>query len=174
MGSNMKSAFWGVMVASSILACQEKEEIKTEFTGNESVYALLQASDYNVQGTVTFRERLDGTAQIDVALSGTEGAIEHPVHLHLGDISTPSADVAALLTPVMGSTGKSETILTRLADESTITYKQLLALDACVKVHLSATGESRDIILAGGNVGAGASKDVSTGRTAAFAVCKSN
>ena len=169
----MKSAIWGLMVAAGMLACQEKEEIKTEYTGNETVYPLLQASDYNVQGTVTFRERLDGTAEIDVALSGTEGSIEHPVHLHMGDISAPSADVAALLTPVLGSTGTSETILTRLADETAITYKQLLALDACVKVHLSATGESRDIILAGGNVGAASSKDVSTGRVG-IAVCKSN
>ncbi|HTF20770.1 MAG TPA: hypothetical protein VK658_22005 [Chryseolinea sp.] len=169
----MRRAFWGLTMAASLLACQEKEEIKTEFTGNESVYALLQASDYDVQGTVTFRERLDGTALIDVALSGTEGAIEHPVHLHLGDISAPSASVAALLSPVIGSTGKSETILTRLADETAITYKELLLLDACVKIHLSASGESRDIILAGGNIGAASTRDIPGGRSG-FAVCKSN
>jgi len=169
----MKSALCGVLVAASLFACQEKEEIKSDYTGNQVVYVLLQASDYNVQGDVTFRERIDGTAEIDVTLSGTEGAIEHPVHLHLGDITTPSADVAALLTPVEGSTGKSETNLKRLADETPITYKELIALNACIKVHLSATGESRDIVLAGGNIGAAFTTDVSTGR-AAIAVCKSN
>lgn len=162
---------WGI--AAGLLACQEKEEIRSDYTGNETVYALLQASDYNVQGTVTFRERIDGTAEVDVTLSGTEGSIEHPVHLHLGDISAPSADVAALLTPVTGSTGKSQTTLTRLADESAITYRELLNLDACIKVHLSATGESRDIILAGGNIGVASGRDVSVGRSA-FAVCGSN
>lgn len=169
----MRSAFWGMTVAAGLLACQEKEEIKTEYTGNETVYALLQASDYQVSGTVTFRERLDGKALIDVELSGTEGTIEHPVHLHLGDLSAPSADVAALLSPVIGSTGKSETILTRLADETAVSYKELLALNACIKIHLSASGENRDIILAGGNIGAASSNDVSTGR-AGFAVCNSN
>lgn len=169
----MRSAFWGLTLAAGLVACQEKEEIKTEYTGNETVYALLQASDYNVHGTVTFRERLDGAAEVDVVLSGTEGAIEHPVHLHLGNIGSPDADVAALLSPVPGSTGKSETILRRLADETAVTYKDLIALDACVKVHLSATGESRDIILAGGNIGSNASNDVSMGRSAAFATCKS-
>ncbi|MGC3944106.1 MAG: hypothetical protein QM762_06200 [Chryseolinea sp.] len=169
----MRRAFLGLAMIAGLLACQDKEEVKTEFTGNETVYALLQASDYPINGTVTFKERLDGTTTIDVSLSGTEGNIEHPVHLHMGDIATPSADVAALLTPVLGSTGKSETLLTRLANEQSITYKDLVALNACVKIHLSATGESRDIILAGGNVGANASKDVSTGRASAFATCKS-
>ena len=169
----MRSAFWGVTVLVSLLACQEKEDLKTEFTGNETVYALLQASDYNVSGTVTFRERLDGSALIDVEMSGTEGPVEHPVHLHLGDISTPSADVAALLSPVEGTTGKSITVLTRMADESPVSYKELLALNACIKIHLSATGENRDIILAGGNIGAASLKDASTGRIG-FATCKSN
>lgn len=169
----MRRALLGMTIIAGLLACQDKEEVKTEFTGNETVYALLQASDYPINGTVTFRERLDGSATIDVTLSGTEGNLEHPVHLHLGDISTPSADVAALLTPVLGSTGRSETILTRLADEQPVTYKDLIALNACVKIHLSATGESRDIILAGGNVGANAARDVSTGRASAFATCKS-
>lgn len=168
----MRSAIWGLTLVAGLAACQEREDIKTEYTGNQTTYALLQASDYNVQGTVTFRERLDGAAEVDVVLSGTEGAIEHPVHLHLGNIAAPDAAVAALLNPVIGSTGKSETILRRLADETAITYKQLVGLDACVKIHLSATGESRDIILAGGNVGANAADDVSTGR-AAFGVCKS-
>lgn len=167
----MRSALWGVTLV-AVLACQEKEDITTEYTGNESVYALLQASDYNVQGTVTFRERLDGTAEIDVTLSGTEGAIEHPVHLHLGDISAPDADVAALLSPVTGSTGQSRTLLKRLADETSVSYRELLALDACIKVHLSATGEARDIILAGGNIGAASLRENSNGRVG-FGVCKS-
>jgi len=169
----MKSTICGLVMATSLLACQEKDEIKTEFTGNESVYALLQASYYRISGTVTLRERFDGTALIDVELIGTEGAMEHPVHLHLGDISTPGADVAAVLSPVIGSTGKSETVLTRLADETPISYKELLALDACIKVHFAATGESRDMILAGGNIGVASTRE-NTGGRMGFAVCKSN
>ena len=59
-----------------------------------------------------------------------------------------------------------------LANESKVTYKELVDLDACIKIHLSATGPDRDIILAGGNVGSNAALDSSTGRVG-ISVCKS-
>jgi hypothetical protein len=40
-----------------------------------------------------------------------------------------------------------------LADETLLKYSQLIELDACVKIHLAASGPDRDIILAGGNIG---------------------
>src|SRR5688572_25564530 len=99
-----------------VWACQEIESAKTNdlYTGNQSVYALQPGGDYEVSGSVTFKERKDGTADVAIALTGTEGEVLHPVHLHLGNLSVDGADVAALLTPVTGSTGKSETHLTNL------------------------------------------------------------
>jgi len=87
------------------------------------------------------------------------------VHLHLGDISEADADVAALLSPVDSKTGKSETVLTRLADETEITYANLLELEACIKIHLADTGPGRDVILAAGNIGESFTKAVANGRT---------
>ncbi len=165
--------FLGIVVGMSLIACQDNGNIaRDEFTGNEVVYPLQQASDFNVSGTVSFKEKTDGSAWITVALSGTEGNIAHPVHLHLGDITTPDADVAALLNPVTGKTGLSETKLTQLSDESAFSYKQLIVLNACIKVHLDASGPDRDIILAGGNIGSALSADISTGRSG-FGLCKS-
>ena len=80
-------------------------------------------------------------------MSGTEGNIKHPVHLHLSNISTPDASVSALLNPVLGQTGISETSLTILADESSITYQQLIQMDACIKVHLSDARPTRTLSL---------------------------
>jgi hypothetical protein len=168
----MKKLIWGVLIGFGTFACQEQEAVDSKFTGNETVYALQQASDYTVSGTVTIKEKNDGSAWIEVSLSGTEGTVEHPVHLHMGDITRPDADVAALLTPVVGMVGISETDLTQLADETTINYRALLDLNACIKVHLAASGPDRDIILVGGNIGAAALKDVSTGR-AGIGLCKS-
>jgi len=168
----MKRLIWVLVAGALIVACQESEPVKSEFTGNESVYALAQGSAYAINGTVSFKERLDGSTSVVVALSGTEGNVEHPVHLHLGDISSPDADVAALLTPVNGVSGVSETKLERLADETPITYAQLISLDACVKIHLSASGPDRDIILAGGNIGAASTREATSGRVG-IAVCKS-
>ena len=135
------------------VGCQENEAVKTDFTGNEVVYSLQGASIFPISGTATFKERKDGNTTIVIKLTGTQGNIEHPVHLHLGDIASPGAEIAALLNPVKGNTGKSETTFTMLADETAITYSQLIALEACIKVHLAADGPDRDTILAGGNIG---------------------
>jgi len=152
-------------------ACQENEAVKGDFTGNELVYALEAGSVYPVNGTAIFKERKDGHTTIIIELSGTEGNIEHPVHLHLGDISAPGAEVTALLNPVIGKTGKSETTLAILADESPITYATLIELNACIKIHLSASGPDRDIILAGGNIGSASS--AKTYGSFEMGICKS-
>jgi hypothetical protein len=160
-------------ISAAFIGCQETEPIsKSDFTGKETVYSLDQGSSYPVNGTVTFKERVDGTTSIAVILTGTEAGLEHPVHLHLGDISSPGADVAALLNPVVGKTGGSETHLSQLADESPISYSDLAALKACIKIHLASSGPDRDIILAGGNIGAAFTQAVTGGRLG-IGICKS-
>lgn len=170
----MKNLSWGLAISAALMlaACQENEKVQSDFTGNEATYPLLPGSEYNVDGTVTFKERNDGSTTIIVALSGTEGNLEHPVHLHLGNISTPDAALYAQLNPVLGKTGLSETILKTKADETAITYDQLKSLYASVKIHLSSAGPEKDIILAGGNIGAASSDDTSSGRYG-IGVCKS-
>lgn len=141
-----------------LMACEENEEATSSFTGNEVVYTLTAGSTYPITGTLTIKEKKDGSSFFLAELSGTEGSIEHPVHLHLGDLGTPDAAVAALLTPVLGSTGKSETTLSALANEATITFAQLIELNACVKIHLAESGPGRDVILAGTNIGTAVQK----------------
>jgi hypothetical protein len=162
----------GVWVIAALLAagCQ-KSEIVSEFTGTESTYSLAQSSQFAISGTITFRERKDGKITAAVQLAGTEGNVLHPVHLHLGNISKPGADIALLLNPVHGQSGKSETTFDKLADESTIDYASLQLLDACVKIHLGDVGADRDVILAAGNIGASFAA-VSGGRFG-VAACKS-
>lgn len=159
----MKSLVCGFVAGLVLLSCQEDERINQEFTGNETVYSLHQGSDYVVDGTATFKQKRDGSTLVVVLISGTEGNVEHPVHLHLGNISAPGVEVAALLNPVIGKTGVSETLLTQLADETKVTYKDLVQMNASIKVHLAASGPDRDVILAGGNVGSAAAVDYSTG-----------
>ena len=170
----MKKIVAVMILAMAAWGCHENESAKKDdqYTGNQSVYSLQPGSDYAVSGTVTFKELKDGTANVIIQLSGTEGEVQHPVHLHLGNISVDGANVAAFLNPVLGKTGKSETHLTSLADESAVTYKQLIGLNACVKIHLSASGPDQTIVLAGGNIGLAASKDSTNGRMG-VGVCKS-
>lgn len=156
----------------SLVSCQENEKLPSDLTGNESTYPLQAGSGYPIDGTVTFQEKTDGTTLITITLSGTEGDVRHPVHLHLGNISAPDAAVAALLNPVKGSTGVSTTHLRHMADESPISYKQLVEMNASVKVHLSDVGESKDVILAAGNIGIASADDLARGRTG-VATCQS-
>jgi hypothetical protein len=161
-----------ILIIVAIVSCQEPETI-SEFTGNEISYELMPGSDHNVNGTISFKERVDGFTTVIISLKGTDGQAKHPVHLHLGTISTPKADVAALLSPVIASTGESKTLLDRLADDTPIRYKDISNLEACIKIHLDESGPGRDIILAGGNIGESYVKELSSGRSAGFAICNS-
>jgi hypothetical protein len=172
MSNKAMKKLWVLALVSVFAACQENENALSDFTGNEVTYALQSGSVYPVSGAVTFKEKKDGTTRVVVALSGTEGNIFHPVHLHLGNIATPDAAVAALLNPVKGSTGTSETDLNTLADESPISYAALVELNACIKIHLADSGPDRDIILAGGNIGSAFNNASGRGRVE-FGVCKS-
>ncbi len=167
----MKRIIVGLFVIAGLIGCQENAVTESEFTGRETVYALQPGSQYAISGTVTFKERKEGNTEVVILLTGTEGKIQHPVHLHLGDISAPGAEITAVLNPVIGTSGKSQTILSQLADETLITYEQLLGLSASIKIHLADSGPDRDIILAGGNIGE-LGKSITSGRTE-IGVCKS-
>ena len=141
-------------------------------TGLKTTYALQKGSAYDISGVLTLKERKDRSTTLLVELSGTDGALKHPVHLHLGDLSINGTAVAALLNSVTGSTGRSETHIDKLADETPISYTDLIKINACVKIHLSDTGTERNIILAAGSIGSAVSKTVVGGRVG-VAVCKS-
>ena len=158
------------LAALSLLAACKESESTSDFTGNELTYALQQSSEYAVSGTATFKERRDGTTTAVVSLIGTDGDERLPVHVHLGDISQTDADVVLLLNPVTGKAGTSETVITHLADDASISYKELIKLPACIKIHLSDTGVGRDVILAAGNIGTATTS--ANGRYS-IGVCKS-
>lgn len=160
-----------LLIGAGLIACQENEAV-SEFTGNETTYNLQSASQYLVSGIITFKERKDGTTTAVVDLKGTDGDQKFPVHLHLGNLSIPAADIAVLLSPVTAATGKSETLVKELTNETPITYQQLIDLEACIKIHLGESGPDRDIILAGGNIGKSSKLESASGRIG-IAVCKS-
>ncbi|HWA32654.1 MAG TPA: hypothetical protein VG737_00920 [Cyclobacteriaceae bacterium] len=167
----MKKISGAIVLAFLALACQKNEAV-SEFTGNETTYSLQPGSQFAVSGTVVFKERKDGKISATIALKGTSGDAQFPVHLHMGDITTPAADIALLMNPVAGKSGTSETTFDRLADESVINYSRLTSLQACVKIHLGDTGADRDVILAAGNIGAAVANSNSGGRLG-VSVCKS-
>ncbi|MTI28615.1 hypothetical protein [Fulvivirga kasyanovii] len=170
----MKIIFYSMLILTvSLAACSDDDQGENNlFTGREVTYNLLQGSDFPVYGTVTFKERKDLSLQAEIKLEGTEGDAVHPAHLHYGDISDPDAEMALALTDLSAKTGESLTIITKLMDETPFDYNDLLEFDGSVKVHLAATGDGKNVVLAGGNVGKGAKTTNTNGRVT-IAVCKS-
>ena len=157
-----------------LAACSDEQNTleDQEFTGREIAYDLLQASEFPIEGTVVFRERIDKSLQVEVRVSGTNGDAYHPVHLHYGNLSTPDAELAAQLNDLSAKTGESITIVPMLLDESAFGYNYMKNFDGSVKIHLAASGADSNVILAGGNIGVAAEKQPASGRIN-IAVCKS-
>ena len=169
--------FLPLLLSSLILlsSCDQSEQEASEYTGDEITYTLFQGTDtYDISGTVTLREKVDHSTEIDIQLNGTEGGIYHPSHFHLGDISLEDSDIAALLTPLNGETGSSTTHLTTFGDGTTVTYESILAMEASIKVHLSDDAVGKDIVLAGGNIGEAFEKNKDLTGKVSIAICSSD
>ena len=165
---------WTLACGIILSACSNSEDSEdSNFTGRQIVYNLLQGSDFPVYGTVTFKERTDLGRQVEVQLEGTDGDAYHPVHFHYGNLATQDAEIVFSLNDLYADTGESITLLNDLVDNNTFGYDDLLKFDGSVKVHLSATGEGRDVVLAATNIGSAYSKQNPNGRLS-IAVCKSN
>ena len=140
----------------ALLSCSKNQEVApNQFTGNEVSYPLL-STDLGFRGTTTFKEKKDGTAEIVVQLENTTGPKNFPVHLHYKSYDQ-EANLAALLEPVAASSGESITDLSMLADETPITYKQLIDFDGHISIHLD-DNINKDVILSYGNIGINANK----------------
>lgn len=173
---NMKNIaiYMLLFVTGLLFSCDDSSSNSAdEFTGRESAFILQQGSDFPISGTVTFKERTDFSLQVVVELTGTEGNITHPVHLHYGNLSIPDAEIAVLLNDLNAANGISETIVNVLSDESKFKFDDLATFEGSVKIHLAANGDGRNVVLAGGNIGLAADKSNSGGRVNKIAVCQS-
>ena len=149
-----------VIIAFVLFSCgkEEQQVAPNEFTGNEVSYTLLSGTtDFDFYGTATIKEKKDGTAEIVVQLKNTQGTKQFPVHLHYKSFDQ-EANLAALLKPVDAATGRSVTDLTRLADETPVTYQDMVNFNGHINVHLD--DNPNGMILSYGNIGSNADKPI--------------
>lgn len=121
-----------------------------ELSGELKQFVLFAKSNPSMNGSVTFAERNDGGTLVTVQLSGTITGGSHPAHIHASSAAQGGA-ILVDLNPIDGKTGKSETVIKTLNNGTTTTYEQLLALDAYVNVHESAT--DLETLIAQGDIG---------------------
>lgn len=133
-------------------ACDRADDASDVFTAKQAAYTLASATEYNIQGVATFREKRNGDLQLTVQLENTVAGGQHPGHLHYGTVDTPGSTVALMLTPVDGETGTSVTTFNQLADGTSFGFSDLMSFDGSLKVHLDG-GVNKDVVLAGANVG---------------------
>lgn len=141
-----------VILGVFLISCADNSSTISDLTGQEVNYTLFSGSDFGFEGTVTIKEKVDGTAQFVIDLDGPTDESAFPAHLHFSSFDTPDAELASVLTPVNATSGISITDLRFLSDDSEVTYEQLLSFDGHIKIHLD-DGANQNVILAFGNIG---------------------
>ena len=126
---------------------------QNELTGMSKAYPLNSVSDPSISGSATFSERKNGTTLITLSLMGTTSGGDHPSHVHM-NTAAAGGPIVLDLTNVSGATGKSLTQVSKLNDNSAITYAQLIAYNGYINVHLSAS--SLSTLIGQGNIGSNA------------------
>jgi len=121
-----------------------------QLTGESITYDLEERAIDGISGTVTFSERKNGNALAQINLDGTPDGGEHPAHIHMNS-AAESGGILLSLTPVDGTTGKSETEIEEADDGSAFNYNDVLTANAYINVHLSAADLAT--IVAQGDIG---------------------
>ncbi|WP_299064200.1 CHRD domain-containing protein [uncultured Polaribacter sp.] len=131
-------------------SCDKEETLEIKSSGKSVTYDLGSKAVSTISGTATFTENSDTTTTISLDIQGTPSGGLHPAHIHL-NTAAEGGGIALSLTPVNGTTGKSEITVSALDDGTVVSYDDLIAFDGYINVHLSATELST--IVAQGDIG---------------------
>lgn len=110
---------------------------QNELTGTSKTYVLGPLSDPDISGTATFEERINGEALATLELNNTLAGGSHPSHIH-NNTAAEGGGIAFSFTPVDGNTGRSQTNVAALDDDTPFGYNDVLEVDGYINVHLSA------------------------------------
>lgn len=124
---------------------------QNELTGVSKVYALNEKAVPGISGTASFFERKNGEALAVLDIANTPAGGMHPAHIHMGSLANAPGSILLTFNPVNGDTGMSKTNVSKLDDQTSFGYNQVLSVDGYLNVHLSA--EDLGTIVAQGNVG---------------------
>lgn len=123
---------------------------RNELTNISRTYPLAAVSNPAISGSAVFTKRVSGETLVRISLTGTTAGGTHPSHIHVNSVAQ-GGGIAIDLTAVNGTTGKSETHISKLNNGTAITYDELLTFNGYINVHLSST--SLATIIAQGNIG---------------------
>ena len=123
---------------------------QNELTSTKKIYTLRSVSNPAVSGTATFTKRASGRTLVSIALTGTTAGVTSISHIHANSVAE-TGGVLVDLTSINGTTGKSETSISKLNTGVAITYDELLNFNGYINVHESASNLST--LIAEGDIG---------------------
>jgi len=122
------AAIVAVMLTMVIGGCKKEPTVI-----NKTTYDLKVKDQLGIAGTVTFTETNSTTTTIEINMTG--GTSEnHPAHIHVNS-AVEGGSIALSLSPVVN--GYSSTQVTKLDNNSSINYSQLILFDGYLNVHES-------------------------------------
>lgn len=124
---------------------------QNELTGVSKAYVLNEKAVPGINGTATFFQRKNGEALAILDIANTPDGGMHPAHIHMGSVAIAPGDILFTFTPVNGTTGMSKTNVSKLDNQTSFGYNDVLTVDGYVNVHLSA--DDLGTIVAQGNIG---------------------
>ncbi|MDO7170605.1 CHRD domain-containing protein [Mariniflexile sp. AS56] len=124
---------------------------QNELTGKSTVYTLNEKDVAGINGTATFFERKNGEALAVLNIANTPDNGMHPAHIHTGSVATAPGSILFTFNSVNGNTGTSMTNVSKLDNNTSFNYSDVLSINGYVNVHLSAA--DLGTIVAQGNVG---------------------
>lgn len=128
------TAMFAVMLTMVIGGCDEEEDVPEQ---KITSYGLVAKDLTGVAGTVTFTELSSTVTIIDIEVTGSS-ASSHPANIHLSS-EVSGGSVSITLTPVVN--GYSSTTVTKLDNNTNISYDELILFDG----HLSVRQSSSDL-----------------------------
>ena len=137
------------MIVSSCSDDDSNDQPPGVFDGDSKTYQLQSRADASVSGTATVVENEDGTATVNLKLTGTSAG-SFPAHIHANS-AAETGDILIDLNEVDGASGESTTIISATKAGTAITYEQILELDAYINIHQSAN--DLGTLIAQGDIG---------------------
>lgn len=120
------------LVSWGMWACETDDDpIPQQF---ETTFAVEEVEGSGIMGEITFEKVNETTTRITLELTGTQSGDQHPARIHS---TSPDQDGPMILelNPVLGETGRSETLVTPLEDGSPGNYEEWVSFDGYVMVH---------------------------------------
>src|SRR5882762_10999069 len=123
---------------------------QNELTGDNKVYTLKPVSNPAVSGTATLAKRVNGQTLVSIALAGTTAGVTSPAHFHANS-AAQGGGIVIDLTSVNGTTGKSQTNVSKFNSGTAISYDELMSFNGYLNVHESES--NLGTLIAQGDIG---------------------